>query len=553
MVELKRFHVKSLPRNPYPQTGSKPVQSQSVETSAATVQPAGPSVATVQSAEPSAATVQSAEPSAATVHENEKPPSSKQGDSLEWMREISDANPLPDASPTLTIALSRVTCRQVQQETPPTEMGFFGRSDTNFFETLLTTTWSTMLDWQSRKALSLTSTKMYNIVNSNIAIYSSEKQRFLVYHRHNHKIRFEILSHERANNCHSLIMAIRGPSIDYEQNPTQDYETDRKETWQMLRQLSDPILACKIIEITFSRVDLLPSNIFPQSSMADFPVLRRLRILNCREFGLMDVASNDWSFLARRNIDVDYNWRFKDIPRTFAIPAGGHYFARMFKWREVIEEGQDAGKKIIFDNLKTNRRFRLHTESFFLCKHVPFKYYDDPGFCRPDDLHDFVMQPQGKTDNTWYVTRAVHRLREGYVHLAGNMDRMFTCRDCDVRMKGVCFPTSQIHGQNTEAPLCYGCSYDNQIYTVTAATSSQVKATRFNFVEGIDLLPHTISEVVHDALGIVPRPIIKSPLNVAFNLVCPLSLKDVTCPHQKKKACDLQETYVSLRLCSPNS
>ena len=59
MIELKRFHVKSLPRNPYIQTGSQLVQS--AEYSAATVQPAEHSAATVQPSEHSAAIVQPTE------------------------------------------------------------------------------------------------------------------------------------------------------------------------------------------------------------------------------------------------------------------------------------------------------------------------------------------------------------------------------------------------------------------------------------------------------------------------------------------------------------
>ena len=43
--------------------------------------------------------------------------------------------------------------------------------------------------------------------------------------------------------------------------------------------MADPkAYASKIIEITFARVDLLPSNIFPQSNMEDFRTLRRLRV-----------------------------------------------------------------------------------------------------------------------------------------------------------------------------------------------------------------------------------------------------------------------------------
>ena len=43
--------------------------------------------------------------------------------------------------------------------------------------------------------------------------------------------------------------------------------------------MADPqAYASKIVEITFARVDLLPSNIFPQSNMEDFRTLRRLRV-----------------------------------------------------------------------------------------------------------------------------------------------------------------------------------------------------------------------------------------------------------------------------------
>ena len=80
-----------------------------------------------------------------------------------------------------------------------------------------------------------------------------------------------------------------------------------------------------------------------------------LRIINCRELGLMDVVLYDWSFIAKRGLEVVYSWEYTRIPRTHSSAAGA-ILARMFKWHV---EKSDAGKKAFFNNLKTNRQFRM--------------------------------------------------------------------------------------------------------------------------------------------------------------------------------------------------
>ena len=289
-----------------------------------------------------------------------------------------------------------------------------------------------MLDWHDRKALAATSSAMYDLVYSHFPFYSAEKESFVVYYRRNGKRRFKFLDYAHANTCRSLIVAVNGPSLDYEENPEQDFEHDRKKTWKMLRLLTDPRYANKITELTLFRVDLLPANIFAQSSMVDFPNLCRLRILNCREFDLTNVALNDWSFLAKRGIEVQYDWQYPRIPRTHGCVAGA-ILSRMFKWRL---QKSDAGKKAIFDNLKTNRQFRKHIDTAFRSHWVP-PILDDPGFRTADDLHDFVFKEEKTAD----LSRAVAQVHHGfYTTYAGNLTRNFGCRECDVEMTGACFP-----------------------------------------------------------------------------------------------------------------
>ena len=115
----------------------------------------------------------------------------------------------------------------------------------------------------------------------------------------------------------------------------------------MLRVLTDPRYANKITELTFARVDLLPSSILAQSSMVDFPNLCRLRILNCRGFEFTDVALDDWSFIAKRGIEVQYDWGYTSDPRTHGCAAGA-ILSRMFKWRL---EKKGTGNKVIFGYL----------------------------------------------------------------------------------------------------------------------------------------------------------------------------------------------------------
>ena len=279
---------------------------------------------------------------------------------------------------------------------------------------------------------------MYNLVYSNIAFYSCEEGSFLVFHRHNNKRRFNYLSHALAKNCRSLIVAVNGPSMDYEENPTQDYEHDRKKTWNMLRTLTDPRYANKIVELTFASVDLLPSNIFAQTNMADFLTLRLLRIINCREFGLIDVTMNDWSFIAKRGIEVQYNWKYARIPRTYGNYAGA-ILSRMFKWRL---KKTDTGKKAIFDNLRTNRQFRSNISSAFTSHWVPLQL-DDPGFRGAYDLHDFIF----KDTKAYDLSRAIVKIHQGFhAHYAGNFAREYECRECEVMITGACYPLAQIRG-----------------------------------------------------------------------------------------------------------
>ena len=131
--------------------------------------------------------------------------------------------------------------------------------------------------------------------------------------------------------------------------------------------------------------------------------------------------------------------------------------------------------------------------------------------------------------------------------------RKFDCRECDVEMTGVCFPKAQIRGAQAEAPLCYYCQYEQKLYSVTEATSSRITAVRFNFLTGETMPPLSLREVVRRALNMQERPIIQQPLNTLFNETCPLSLKNVVCPHMKKTACNLKEADVSLHLYSSNT
>ena len=271
----------------------------------------------------------------------------------------------------------------------------------------------------------------------------------------------------------------------------------------------------------------------------DFPNLCRLRILNCREFDLTNVALNDWSFIAKRGIEAQYDWEYTRIPRTHGCVAGA-ILNRMFKWRL---EKDDAGKKAIFDNLKTNRQFRKHIDTAFRSHWVP-PILDDPGFRNADDLHDFVFKEEKTAD----LSRAVAQIHHGfYTTYAGNLARKFDCRDCDVEMTGAGFPKAQIRGAQAEAPLCYYCQYEQKLYTVTEATSSQVTAVPLNYETGETMSPLSLRQVVRRALNMQERPIIQQPLNTLFNETCPLSLKGVVCPHMKKKGCGLKESYVSLR------
>lgn len=377
-----------------------------------------------------------------------------------------------------------------------------------------------------------------------------DKENFVTYRRKNNKLRFDFVTNASVKACRSLIVAVNGPSLDYDENPTQDFEHDRKKTWKMLRVLTEPQYANKITEITFARVDLLSSNIFAQSSMVDFPDLSRLRILNCRDFGLMEVALNDWSFIAKRGIVVEYSWDFTKIPRTFSCPRAGVILSRMFKWRL---EKDDAGKKAIFDNLKTNWRLRRNIDFAFKSHWVPQDVSEaDAGFCNADDLHDFVFKGEKKMVFSTAVVKIIHGWR---AQLVGNLARDFTCRDCDVEMTGACFPKAQIHGLAQETPLCYSCQYDEQVYYVTEATSSRVSAIPFN--DGTSEVvppPRTLNEVARKIYNIPPRPIIQRHLNTKFNEVCPLSLKNMPCPHyHKQKACHLEQAYVSLYLYFPTT
>ena len=229
-----------------------------------------------------------------------------------------------------------------------------------------------------------------------------------------------------------LIVVVNGPSLDYEESPTQDFEHDRKKTWNILRVLTAPQYANKITELTFARVDLLPANIFAQSSMVDFPNLRRLRILDCREFDLTNVALNYWNFIAKRGIEVVYDWVYTEIPRTHGSSAGA-ILCRMFKWRL---EKSDARKKAIFDNLKTDRQFRRHIDRAFRSHWVP-PILDDPGLRTADDVHDFVFKEDKTEDLSKAVTQTIHGFHANY---AGNLARNFDCRECGVEMTGACFP-----------------------------------------------------------------------------------------------------------------
>ena len=100
-----------------------------------------------------------------------------------------------------------------------------------------------------RKALAATSSAMYDLLYSHFPFYSAEKESFVIYYRRNGKRRFKYLDYAHANNCRSLIVAVNGPRVDYGETPTQDYEHDRKKTWNMLRTLTDPRYANKIVEL----------------------------------------------------------------------------------------------------------------------------------------------------------------------------------------------------------------------------------------------------------------------------------------------------------------
>ncbi|KAK0508212.1 hypothetical protein JMJ35_009296 [Cladonia borealis] len=90
----------------------------------------------------------------------------------------------------------------------------------------------------------------------------------------------------------------------------------------------------------------------------------------------------------------------------------------------------------------------------------------------------------------------------------------------------------QALGGQQESPLCFYCKYEEEIYSVTEATSARVSAIHNDFVNGISYPPWTLAEVAQQALGVPPRPMIILPQNVSFNEMCPLSLKDMTCPRR---------------------
>ena len=422
---------------------------------------------------------------------------------------------------------------------------FATQQGTNLFTDLLTSKVCLMLDWDDRKALAATSSGMYNLLYAHFPFYSANKESFVIHYRKNRKRRFNHLDYAHANTCRSLIVTVNGPSLHYEENPTQDPERERTKTWNMLRVLTAPQYANKITELTFNRVDLLAANIFAQSKMVDFPTLSRLRILNCREFDLTNVSDHDWNFLAERGIEVVYHWEYTRIPRTHSHAAGA-ILARMFKWRLAKS---DAGKKAFFDNLLSNRQFRAYMDRAFRGHWVPGA--GDPGFRTADDFHSVVF----KEDKTWELSKAANHTIHGFFSsYSGSLTRNYECRDCDVEMTGVCFPKAQIHGQQSETPLCYYCKYQEDLYSVAAATSSQTSAVPFNYSTGeISSVPLSLAQVVMRALDMKERPSIKRPLNTMFNQMCPLLLNSMPCPHQRHKACILNDSYVSLYLYSSNT
>ena len=91
-------------------------------------------------------------------------------------------------------------------------------------------------------------------------------------------------------------------------------------------------------------------------------------------------------------------------------------------------------------------------------------------------------------------------------------------------MTGACYPLNQIRGQQSETPLCYGCQYHEQLYSVTEATSDGLSAIPFNYETGETLSPRTLNEVARRTLDTPPRPIIQPPHNILFNETCPFSL-----------------------------
>ena len=176
---------------------------------------------------------------------------------------------------------------------------------------------------------------------------------------------------------------------------------------------------------------------------------------------------------------------------------------------------------------------------------------DDPGFRTADDFHDFVFKEDKTADLSNAITQIIHGFHAYY---AGNLARIFECRECDVEMTGACFPKAQTRRAQSEAPLCYYCQYEQELYSVTDATSSQTSAVLFNYETGETMSPPlSLRQVVMRALSMKERPIIRQPLNTIFNEVCPLSLKGVVCPHMKMKGCDLKEAFVSLHLYSSNT
>ena len=52
------------------------------------------------------------------------------------------------------------------------------------------------------------------------------------------------------------------------------------------------------------------------------------------------------------------------------------------------------------------------------------------------------------------LSKAVTNIKHGFFYnFAGNLTRFFTCRDCDVKMTGACFPLARIRSVQQDAAV----------------------------------------------------------------------------------------------------